>query len=86
MPRSLLAPALLALLLLAVVPAAAQPPPRALGGLLPSPDRPADMAAALKLLVGLAVLSLAPALLIMLTCFTRIIIILGFLRSALGTQ
>ncbi len=85
MPRPLLALALLALLL-AVVPAAAQPLPTALGGLLPSPDRPADMAAALKLLVGLAVLSLAPALLIMLTCFTRIIIILSFLRSALGTQ
>jgi flagellar biosynthetic protein FliP len=53
---------------------------------MPSPDKPQELAVALKLLLGLSVLSLAPALLIMVTCFTRIIIILGFLRSALGTQ
>ena len=34
----------------------------------------------------LAVLSLAPALLMMLTSFTRIVIVLGFLRQALGVQ
>lgn len=57
-----------------------------LNGLVPSPDQPKELAAALKLLLGLSVLSLAPALLIMVTCFTRIIIIFSFLRSALGTQ
>jgi flagellar biosynthesis protein FliP len=57
-----------------------------LGSLVPSPDKPQELAAALKLLLGLSVLSLAPALLVMLTCFTRIIIVLSFLRSALGTQ
>lgn len=55
-------------------------------GLLPDPNQPRELAAALQIVIGLAVLSLAPGLLIMLTCFTRIIIILSFLRSALGTQ
>lgn len=71
---------------LAAAVAHAQAAPTSLGALLPSPEQPKEFAAALKLLLGLAVLSLAPALLIMLTCFTRIIIILSFLRSALGTQ
>ncbi|MFV3076166.1 flagellar type III secretion system pore protein FliP [Niveispirillum fermenti] len=34
----------------------------------------------------LTVLSLAPSILIMMTCFVRIIIVLSFLRSALGTM
>lgn len=44
------------------------------------------MSAAVQILILLTVLSLAPALLIMLTCFTRIIIVLGLLRQALATQ
>jgi flagellar biosynthesis protein FliP len=83
--RCLLLLILIGLTLLAL-PALAQPVPGSVGALLPSPDKPQDLAVALKLLLGLSVLSLAPALLIMLTCFTRIIIILSFLRSALGTQ
>lgn len=66
--------------------AGAQSAARGLAGLVPSPDKPQELAASLKLLLGLSVLSLAPSLLIMLTSFTRIIIILSFLRSALGTQ
>ena len=38
------------------------------------------------LLVGITALSIAPAFLMMMTSFTRIIIVLGFLRRALGTQ
>jgi flagellar biosynthetic protein FliP len=34
----------------------------------------------------LTVLSLAPAILIMMTSFTRIVVVLGFVRQALGTQ
>jgi len=49
-------------------------------------DQPEQVVLALRILLGLAVLSLAPALLMTLTSFTRIIIVLGFLRSALGTQ
>ena len=40
----------------------------------------------LQLLALLTVLSLAPSILIMVTCFTRIIIVLSFLRTAMGIQ
>lgn len=40
----------------------------------------------LQILLILTVISLAPSILIMMTSFTRIIIILHFLRSAMGTQ
>ena len=41
---------------------------------------------ALKILITLTLIGLAPALLIMLTSFTRIIIVLHFTRAALNTQ
>lgn len=40
----------------------------------------------LQLMFMITVISLAPSILLMMTCFTRIIIVLHFLRSALGTQ
>ncbi len=40
----------------------------------------------LQILALLTVLSLAPALLILTTAFTRIVIVLSFVRTALGTQ
>ena len=49
-------------------------------------DQPEQVVLTLRILLGLAILSLAPALLMTLTSFTRIIIVLSFLRSALGTQ
>ncbi|MGE5538301.1 MAG: flagellar type III secretion system pore protein FliP [Gemmatimonas sp.] len=39
-----------------------------------------------QLVVLITVLSLAPAILVMVTSFTRIVVVLSFLRSALGTQ
>lgn len=47
---------------------------------------PKDVALSLQVLLILTVLSLAPSILIMMTSFTRIIVVLSFLRSALGTQ
>ena len=41
---------------------------------------------AIEIVIALTVLSLAPAILIMLTSFTRIIVVFSFLRQALGTQ
>jgi len=41
---------------------------------------------AMNILILLTVLTLAPALLILCTCFTRIVIVLGLLRQAMGTQ
>jgi len=40
----------------------------------------------LQLLLWLTVLSLAPAILVLMTSFTRIIVVLSFVRNALGTQ
>lgn len=48
-----------------------------------SPD---DVAVTLQILFLMTVLSLAPAILIMTTAFTRIVVVLHFLRQALGTQ
>jgi flagellar biosynthetic protein FliP len=47
-------------------------------------ENPLDTSINMMLL--LTVLSLAPALLILCTCFTRVVIVLGLLRQALGTQ
>lgn len=47
---------------------------------------PTELATAIKIMLGLTVLSLAPAILIMMTSFTRIIIVLSILRHALGMQ
>ena len=40
----------------------------------------------LRLLVMFTVLSLVPSIVLMTTCFPRILIVLGFLRRAMGTQ
>lgn len=49
-------------------------------------DNPQQMSSALQLLFILTVLSMAPAILLMTTCFVRIIIVLGFIRQAMSTQ
>lgn len=45
-----------------------------------------SLSASLQMLLVLTVLSIAPSILIMMTSFTRIIVVLHFVRSALGTQ
>lgn len=47
---------------------------------------PGEVSTALQVLLVLTVLSVAPAILLMTTAFTRIVIVLGFVRSAMGTQ
>lgn len=44
-----------------------------------------DVSSSLQILALLTVLSVAPAIMILTTAFTRIVIIFGFLRNALGT-
>ncbi|HMO27001.1 MAG TPA: hypothetical protein PKB10_12105, partial [Tepidisphaeraceae bacterium] len=53
---------------------------------LPDLTRRENFSAALQIIVLLTVLSLAPSILLMMTSFTRIIIVLSLLRQALGTQ
>ncbi|MHB9037020.1 MAG: flagellar type III secretion system pore protein FliP [Armatimonadota bacterium] len=62
------------------------------GGFVPKIDigvgsakSPEEVSSSLQILFILTILSLAPALLIMLTSFTRIVIVLSFTRSALGS-
>jgi flagellar biosynthetic protein FliP len=43
-------------------------------------------ASALSMLLLITVLSLAPAILVLMTSFTRIVIVLSFVRTSLGTQ
>jgi flagellar biosynthetic protein FliP len=50
-----------------------------------SPE-PKQVTSGVQLLVLMTVLSLAPAILILATSFTRIVIVLSMLRSAIGTQ
>lgn len=45
-----------------------------------------ETVSALRILILFTVLSLAPAILIMMTSFTRIVVVLSFLRQALATQ
>lgn len=88
-------PALLALAfaLLAAAPALAQvptpDPPLPIPSLqvgVGQSSQPRDVVASLQVLLILTVLSLAPAILVLMTAFTRIVIVLSFVRSALGTQ
>ena len=45
-----------------------------------------DAAVSLQIIFLLTILSLAPSILIMMTSFTRIVVVLSFLRMAIGTQ
>lgn len=45
-----------------------------------------DASQPLEIIILLTLIALAPSLLIMMTCFMRIVIVLGFLRSAMQTQ
>jgi flagellar biosynthetic protein FliP len=47
---------------------------------------PEGLSATIQVMLLLTVLSLAPAVLLMTTCFVRIIVVLGLLRQAIGTQ
>ncbi len=47
---------------------------------------PQQVVGALQILLLLTVLALAPTILVMMTSFTRIIVVLSFVRTAVGTQ
>ncbi len=80
----------LALVLLLAAPAALGQEQGDIGGALVDVAQqaiePGNVSTTLSLLFLLTVLSLAPAILVMTTAFTRIIVVLGFLRQAMATQ
>ncbi len=49
-------------------------------------DDPEAFVPALKIIALLTILGVAPAILLMMTSFTRIVVVLSFVRQALGTQ
>lgn len=49
-------------------------------------DKKGDLSVGLQILLIMTVLTLAPSILVMMTCFTRIVVVLHFLRQALATQ
>lgn len=51
-----------------------------------STDKKENLSVGLQILLLMTVLTLAPSILLMMTCFTRIVVVLHFLRQALATQ
>lgn len=66
-------------------PALAQSVPNLSDAIGPA-ENPEDVTSSIELLLMLTILTLAPSIVIMTTAFTRLIIVFGFLRMALGTQ
>lgn len=53
---------------------------------LNAPKTPEQLVSSLNVLVLLTLLFLAPSMVLVMTTFTRFVIVFGFLRQALGTQ
>lgn len=73
-------------LLLAAQPALAQTPIPQVSIGIEAADSPEEVALTLQLLFLLTVLTLAPAIMVMTTSFTRIVVVLSFIRTALATH
>lgn len=77
----------MAMLVLLVAQAHAEPMPiPSLSIGIGTASKPGDVAVTIQIFLMLTILSLAPGLLIMTTSFTRIVVVLSFLRTAMGTQ
>lgn len=49
-------------------------------------NQPQDLDVAIRILLAITLLSLAPSIILLMTCFTRIVIVLSFVRTALQLQ
>ena len=67
----------------ATMPESARTPLR-LNIALDGADRPAELSVAVQIVLLMTLLSVAPSLVLLMTSFTRIVIVLGFVRTALG--
>lgn len=85
--RRIIIMTLTALLLVAGAVASAEPLPfPSLNIGVGSATKPNDVAVTVQIFLLLTIMSLAPGLLVMTTSFTRISVVLSFLRTAMGTQ
>jgi len=80
------APILGGMLLLAPLGIWAQTPIPGVNIAVGQSSSPEQVATTLQIVILLTILTLAPSILIMTTSFTRIVIVLAFIRQALGTQ
>jgi flagellar biosynthetic protein FliP len=55
-------------------------------GLNGAPTEQGNVSTAIQIVFAMTLLSLAPSIMMLMTSFTRIVIVLGFLRSAMGVQ
>jgi flagellar biosynthetic protein FliP len=70
---------------LSAAPAAsAQPDPLRLTLNLEGTEGPAQMSVAVQIVIVMTLLTVAPSIVLLMTSFTRIVIVLGFVRTALG--
>lgn len=72
--------------LLLVFPLGAWAQTANLPGLSVSLGKGADLVDSIQVILLFTVITLAPAVLILCTCFTRVIVVLSFMRQAIGTQ
>jgi len=80
---------LLAIMLLSMLPQAAYAEGTIIPGInigVSTSDNPESVSTSLQIISLLTVLTLAPSILILMTCFTRIVVVLGFVRNALALQ
>ncbi len=68
----------------AAAPGSAANPPLHLTIGLDGQQKAGDVSVAVQIVILMTLLTLAPSIVLLMTCFTRIVIVLGFVRSALG--
>ncbi len=76
--------ALAAPLAAAPAPAAGSQEPLRLTLSLDGSEKPAQMSVAVQIVIVMTLLTVAPSIVLLMTSFTRIVIVLGFLRTAIG--
>lgn len=54
--------------------------------MVPTSNEPQKLTSSLQILILLSVLTLAPSILLMTTCFTRVVIVMSLLRQAIGAN
>jgi len=54
--------------------------------MLPTTNEPQKLSSSIQIVILLSILTLAPSILLMTTCFTRVIIVMSLLRQAIGAN
>ncbi|AHF92953.1 flagellar biosynthesis protein FliP [Opitutaceae bacterium TAV5] len=65
-------------------PAASSPEPWRLAINLEGGEKPGEIGVGLQIVIVMTLLTVAPSLVLLMTCFTRLVIVLGLVRTALG--